>query len=105
MSNIGTKLKNLRKGRGLTQLQLSEKLGISRCTISNYECSRRSPHLSELRRFAEFYGVSLDFFGIETKDQRFELISRAKSVFCDENIPKEEREEIYKQIMKIYLGL
>lgn len=105
MSDIGSKLKTLRKGRGLTQLQLSEKLGISRCSISNYECSRRSPHLSELRRFAEFYGVSLDFFGIETKDERFELISRAKSVFCNEDIPKEEREMIYKEIMKIYLQL
>ena len=105
MSDIGKKLKTLRKGRGLTQLQLSEKLGISRCSISNYECDRRTPHLSELKRFAEFYGVSLDFFGIETKDERFELLSRAKSVFGNENIPKEEREEIYKQIMKIYLRL
>ncbi len=105
MSDIGKKLKTLRKGRGLTQLQLSEKLGISRCSISNYECDRRTPHLSELKRFAEFYGVSLDFFGIETKDERFELLSRAKSVFGNENIPKEEREEIYKQIMKIYLQL
>lgn len=105
MSDIGGKLKTLRKGRGLTQLQLSEKLGISRCSISNYECSRRSPHLSELKRFAEFYGVGLDYFGIETKDERFELISRAKSVFCNDDISKEEREEIYKQIMKIYLGL
>ena len=105
MSDIGKKLKTLRKGRGLTQLQLSEKLGISRCSISNYECDRRTPHLSELKRFAEFYGVSLDFFGIETKDERFELLIRAKSVFGNENIPKEEREEIYKQIMKIYLQL
>ena len=104
-NSIGNKLKTLRKGRDLTQLELSEKIGLSRATLSNYEVGRRTPHLSELRRFAEFYGVSLDYFGIETKDERFELISRAKSVFCNEDISKEEREEIYKDIMKIYLGI
>lgn len=106
MSNdIGNKLKNLRKGKKLTQLELSEKLGLSRATISNYECSRRTPHLSELRRFAEFFGVSLEYFGVETTDEAFELLSRAKSVFLNEDIPKEEREEIYKQIMKLYLEM
>lgn len=105
MSNVGEKLKTLRKGRGLTQLQLSEKMGISRCSISNYECARRTPHLSEIKRFAEFYGVSLGFFDVDTKDERFELISRAKNVFCNEDISKEEREQIYKEIMKIYLSI
>lgn len=105
MSTIGTKLKTLRKGRGLTQLELSEKLDLSRATISNYEVGRRSPHLSELRRFAEFYGVGLDYFGVETTDEAFELLSRAKSVFLNEDIPKEERERLYREIMKIYLSI
>lgn len=106
MSNdIGIKLKTLRKGRKLTQLELSEKLGLSRATISNYEVGRRSPHLSDLRRFAEFYGVGLDYFGVSTEDESFELLSRAKNVFLNKDIPKEEREKIYKEIMKIYLQL
>lgn len=102
---IGAKLKTLRKGRKLTQEELSIRLGLSRATISNYEVGRRSPHLSELKRFAEFYGVSLDYFGVETQDKSFELLSRAKSVFCDPSIPKEERERLYKEIMKLYLGM
>ena len=105
MSEIGSKLKTLRKGRGLTQQQLSEKIGLSRATISNYEVSRRTPHLSELKRIADFYGVSLNYFGIETKEERFELISMAKTVFCNENIPKKEREELYKEIMRLYLQM
>ncbi len=104
MSTIGSKLKTLRKGRGLTQLELSERLGLSRATISNYEVGRRSPHLSELRRFAEFYGVGLDYFGVETADESFELLSRAKSVFTNTDIPKEERERLYKELMRIYLN-
>lgn len=102
---IGTKLKTLRKGRKLTQQELSEKLGLSRATISNYEVGRRSPHLSDLRRFAEFFGVGLDYFGVSTEDESFELLSRAKSVFFNENIPKEEKEKLYKSIMKMYLDI
>lgn len=102
---IGNKLKTLRKGRGLTQLELSDRMKLSRATISNYEVGRRSPHLSDLRKFAEFYGVGLDYFGVETKDESFELLSRAKSVLCNKDIPKSEREQIYKEIMKMYLSM
>lgn len=104
-NRIGKKLKTLRKGRKLTQQELSEKLDLSRATISNYEVGRRSPHLSELKRFAEFYGVGLDYFGVDASDESFELLSRAKSVFCNNEIPKEEREILYKEIMKIYLEM
>lgn len=103
--NLGKKLKALRKGRGLTQQQLAEKMDISRATISNYEVGRRSPHLSELRRFADFYGVSLDFFGVATTDEVFELLSRGKEFFHNPNVPKEKKEEIYKEFMRLYLEL
>ncbi len=105
MTSIGSKLKTLRKGRKLTQLELSERLELSRATISNYEVGRRTPHLSELRRFAEFYGVGLDYFGVDATDESFELLSRAKSVFTNKDIPVEERERLYKEIMKMYLEI
>ena len=102
-TSIGSKLKTLRKGRKLTQLELSEKLDLSRATISNYEVGRRTPHLSELRRFAEFYGVGLDYFGVETTDESFELLSRAKSVFASDEFSAEVKTQLYKEIMKMYL--
>ena len=61
--------------------------------------------MSDLRRFAEFYGVGLDYFGVETQDAGFELLSRAKSVFLNEDIPREERERLYKEIMRLYLEM
>jgi transcriptional regulator with XRE-family HTH domain len=105
MCTIGHKLKTLRKGRKLTQQELSERLGLSRATISNYEVGRRSPHLSDLRRFAEFYGVGLDYFGVTTENESFELLSRAKNIFLNSDIPKEERERLYREIMKMYLQM
>lgn len=98
-------MQGLRKGRRLTQQALADRMGVTRATISNYETGRRSPHLSELKRFAAFYGVGLDFFGIATADEVFDLVSRAKEVFNNENISKETKDDIYKELMKLYLKL
>lgn len=105
MNEIGSKLKTLRKGRGLTQFELAEKVGLSRCTISNYECGRRSPHISEIRVLSDFFGVSFDFFGVETQDESFELLSRAKAIFTSDEISKEEKTRLYKEVMRMYLDV
>lgn len=105
MNNIGSKLKTLRKGRKLTQEQAAEMLGITRATVSNYEVGRRSPHISELKRIGEFYGVGLDYFGIVASDEVFDLISRAREVFKSEAVPKEKKEDLYKEIMRLYLEI
>lgn len=103
--NIGKKLKTLRKGRGLSQLDLAERLNLSRATISNYETNRRSPNLDELTRLSNFFGCSMDYWGVETADESFELLSRARSVLLNNDIPKAERERIYREIMKMYLEM
>lgn len=105
MTTIGNKLKTLRKGRGLTQLELAYRMNWSRATISNYECGRRVPHLDELTALCHFFGVSMDYWGVETSDESFELLSRAKAVFTNTDIPKDERERLYKEIMKMYLEI
>lgn len=104
-SSIGHKLKTLRKGRKLTQEQAAEKLGVTRATVSNYEVGRRQPHITELKRIAEFYGVGLDYFGIVPTDEVFDLISRAREVFNSEEVPKEKKEEVYKEFMRLYLSI
>lgn len=103
--SIASKLKILRKGRKLTQEQLASALGLNRATISNYEIGRRLPNLNDLKRFAEFYGVGLDYFGVVSKDEMFDLLSRARDVFESDAISKEQKEELYKEIMKLYLNM
>lgn len=104
-NSISQKLRILRKERRMTQQELADALGVKRATISNYEIGRRSPHLSELRRIAEFFGVGLDYFGVAQKDDVLDLIARAKRVFEDGDIPTERKEAIYKELMKLYLNL
>lgn len=103
--DIGVKIKTLRKGRKLTQQELADKMGITRATVSNYEVGRRSPHISELKRFADFFGVGIDYFGVVPKDEMFDLLSRAREVFNSPEVSKEKKEELYKSIMRIYLEM
>lgn len=104
-TEIAYKLRTLRKTKKLTQQELAEKVGLNRATICNYELGRRIPHLPELETFAKFYGVSLDYFGVATKDEIFEVLSRAKEVFESDNIPKSKKEDLYKELMKLYLNM
>ena len=104
-NSIGHKLKTLRKGRKLTQEQAAEALGITRATVSNYEVGRRSPHISELRRIGDFYGVGLDYFGVTPTDEAFDLLSRAREVFNNPAVTKKKKDEIYKELLKLYLSI
>ena len=104
-NNVGKKLQELRKARKLTQQQLAEKMGVTRATVSNYEVGRRAPHLSELKRFAEFYGVGLDYFGVASTDEIFDLLSRAKAVFENDSISKDAKDELHLALMRFYLSI
>ena len=80
-------------------------LGITRATCSNYETGRRKPRLPELKRIADFYGVGLDYFGIVPTDEVFDLLSRAKEVFNSPAVPKEKKEDLFKELMRLYTYL
>lgn len=104
-NEIATKIKTLRKGRKITQQELADRIGLNRCTIGNYETGRRVPHLNELTLIADYFGVGLDYFGVATKDEVFEVLSRAKEVFESENVSKNTKEDLYKELMKLYLAI
>ena len=53
-------LLQLRKGRGLKQTELAEKIGISWRAYQTYERGQREPALSTLVALADFYGITVD---------------------------------------------
>jgi transcriptional regulator with XRE-family HTH domain len=61
MVGLGEKLRLLRQGKNLTQLQLGERIGISKYAISMYELGSRSPSYEVLVKFATFFKVSADY--------------------------------------------
>lgn len=61
MSIIAIRLQESRKGKGLTQKQLSELTGISEVMISQYERGIRSPKLTQLKKFADALNVTTNY--------------------------------------------
>lgn len=64
----GLRLKELRKKRGLSQQAVAEKLGVTRSTVSAYECNTKSPSLDILEHMAVLYHTSIDYMlGLENR--------------------------------------
>ena len=60
MSDFSNTLAALRKERGLSQQQLSEKTGLSRSAIGMYETGKREPDMETLKALAEFFHVDMN---------------------------------------------
>lgn len=58
--SIGTTIKRLRRERSITQEQLAEYLGISTGAISQWECDRTMPDITQLPLLANIFDVSTD---------------------------------------------
>lgn len=66
---FANRLKKLRMGKGLTQQQLGEKLGVSRGSISFYENCDRVPDIEFLQSTAKFFDVSISFLLGEEQEE------------------------------------
>ena len=72
---INENLKQLRIDSGLTQYELAKNLNIGQSTIVGYEKGDREPTITNISRYAKYFGVSIDFivgleddFGIKKTD-------------------------------------
>lgn len=59
--NLSAKLTSLRKQKGLTQMDLAEKLNVSRQAISRWEVGTAVPSTDNLKVLSELYGVTVDY--------------------------------------------
>ena len=60
-NKFAERLKDLRSEKNIGQIELADKLQVSRGIISLWENGLREPTLTSLIRIATFFGVSLDF--------------------------------------------
>lgn len=66
MLSTGTKIRNLRQRKRLTQKQLSKELGISQAELSRMECNRTSITVEDIKKIAVALGVrSMDLIDEE----------------------------------------
>lgn len=59
--SLATNLVTLRKQHGLTQMELAEKLSVSRQAISRWEVGAAVPSTDNLKILSHLYGVSVDY--------------------------------------------
>jgi transcriptional regulator with XRE-family HTH domain len=104
-NEIGQKIRHLRKSKGLTQQELGEKFGVSAAAIGGYERGRRMPSIKTLEKIAVFFGVGLEYFGVASQDEIAEVLARARTIFENNSIPAAEKDELYRELMKLYLSI
>lgn len=102
---IGRQIRDLRNARGWRQNELAEKVGLARSTMSNIESGKRSLTLNTLKTFCEVFNVDISYFGIETNnyDETLDLTSRIAAIFNADDLPDAKKDELYRNIMQIYL--
>lgn len=61
MYELGKRLKDLRIKNAFTQVQVAQRLGISKAVISSYEVASRYPSYDVLVKLATLYGVTTDY--------------------------------------------
>ena len=53
-------IKTVRKAKGMTQVQLAEKVGCTQKDISRWESGERTPNTASLKKLSQALGCSMD---------------------------------------------
>ena len=89
---FGKRIKELRKKCGLTQEQLSEKLGLFQKQIGNIETGTCFTTINNLEKLSEQFGVEIkdlfDFNYLQDREQIIEQINNILSKASDEELQK-----------------
>lgn len=105
--DIGKRIAELRRERGLNQEQLAELALLSRVTIAKYESGRVEPGAQALSRIADALEVTTDTIlgrseeAQEIPEQPSTYEARAVSFGMDK-LPKEQREMILNMVCAMF---
>ena len=61
MKQVGKELRTLRESLTLSQAKLAELLGITQSSLNRYENGQSTPSVDLLRKYADFFDVSMDY--------------------------------------------
>lgn len=80
---LGDNIKRIRKEKGLTQNQLSEKLQVAEITVRKWEKGEREPNLETIRNIAAILGVTpAELIGKENSKVILEEIVQISESMC-----------------------
>jgi len=87
---IGRRIAQLRREKGLTQEELSQKMEVSAQAVSKWENDQTCPDIASLPKLAKILGVTVD-----------ELLSGKEDVPVAQVLPPEERKDIKEMMLRI----
>ena len=102
---FASRLRALRKERGLTLQQLAKHFGMSHSTLSKYETGSRKPDMEMLKKLSDFFGVRVDYLiGESPVRDKEETVILNKSINMPELPPEayKELEDFIEYLRKKY---
>ena len=61
MKEVAERLRHLRESVKLSQVKMSEVVGVKQSSLNRYELNQASPTLETLTRYADYFDVSMDY--------------------------------------------
>lgn len=74
---LGMMISSLRKEKGMTQLELAEKMGVTDKAVSKWERDLSFPDINSIPKLAEIFDVSVDDL-MQVKAEHKENLSKSK---------------------------
>lgn len=94
--DMGERLAKLRAEKKMTQSQAAEAVGITESQCSKIECGRSSIKLTTAVKFAQLYGVTLDYLLLGRTSE-----ACAKILYELDGMPDEKQVLIYEIIERV----
>lgn len=103
MVDIGSRIKQVRLDRGLTQQDVAEQMGVSRVYYSQWESNDRRISAEQLIQFAKIFKVPLDTFEDNSPEHTlFNTMLELDALFTSAEVSQVDKDKAIKDIMEIY---
>ena len=117
--NFGEKLRQLRDGRGMTQVETARKLQVSLRAYQNYESGKIYPKNSVIyQRIAALFGVLVDSlmdekdlflaeaqekYGSRGREQARRIVEATEALYAGGALTEEDEEAFYQHMSSIFI--
>ena len=95
------RLKELRKEKNMTQVQLAEALGVSKGTIAMWEIGKREPNFETLDRLSDIFDKRIDYILGYSNDASSPRLTEEDI----DQLGRWEVEDQFREIIMAYLSL
>ena len=90
MEQIGKRLRSLREGIRLTQVQMAQILGVQQSRINRFETGQSTPSPEVFLKYADYFDVSMDYLYCRTDEPRGKLYDYQPGRLKGKNIQNQE---------------